>query len=487
MNKISHVSLLIVISTLVLVTGCVGGVVTNGAVGASLEGVTINVKNCPTCGVVSTVTDLNGVWKFDPYDGGPYVMQGAGADAVEIVATKAGYSSRKIYDTVVYSTRNGRYYKITDEIKMYVTGTIDSDGDGLFNNEEAALGTDPNSSDTDGDGISDAAEVLGYNWVDYSSLGTDPLRMDLLIDVDYERYTDGTGTHSAKLSDAVVDKIREVYVDLDILNPDGSTGVNVIVKQDDTLPQNFNCDGNYTNDTVNEFDLIYRDTFHHACLCLGAHAGRGQINGNHFHVVEDEVNNTTADDQTEESQHWWYSTFVHELGHNISLRHGGFEDLNRKPNYPSLMNYAYDVSFNGSASSLQDTEIQFSDGSMPDLDESSLSERNSFTGMAAADVAFLASYDDPWRNMEFDVSGIMVNWDRDSWSPWGFAIPFYDVANIQVDINQDGSDTGYLEDNDDLAQIETGLASSIPGATVGAPSEKAMTYIEESVLDKLHD
>lgn len=34
-------------------------------------------------------------------------------------------------------------------------------------------------------------------------------------------------------------------------------------------------------------------------------------------------------------------TFIHELGHNLGLRHGGFEDKNFKPNYYSVMNYAY--------------------------------------------------------------------------------------------------------------------------------------------------
>ncbi|MEL7270217.1 MAG: gliding motility-associated C-terminal domain-containing protein [Bacteroidota bacterium] len=46
-------------------------------------------------------------------------------------------------------------------------GTSDCDGDGLTNDEEAAAGTDPNVADTDGDGIDDGQEV--------STDGTDPL------------------------------------------------------------------------------------------------------------------------------------------------------------------------------------------------------------------------------------------------------------------------------------------------------------------------
>ena len=35
------------------------------------------------------------------------------------------------------------------------------------------------------------------------------------------------------------------------------------------------------------------------------------------------------------------NTIVHELGHNFGLRHGGFESINYKPNYNSVMNYKY--------------------------------------------------------------------------------------------------------------------------------------------------
>jgi hypothetical protein len=33
------------------------------------------------------------------------------------------------------------------------------------------------------------------------------------------------------------------------------------------------------------------------------------------------------------------SAFMHELGHNLGLMHGGGQPDNGKPNYPSIMNY----------------------------------------------------------------------------------------------------------------------------------------------------
>jgi hypothetical protein len=37
------------------------------------------------------------------------------------------------------------------------------------------------------------------------------------------------------------------------------------------------------------------------------------------------------------------STVMHELGHNLGLMHGGFENANYKPNYWSVMNYLYQL------------------------------------------------------------------------------------------------------------------------------------------------
>ncbi|MGH8166536.1 MAG: hypothetical protein ACREQ1_04815, partial [Woeseiaceae bacterium] len=61
----------------------------------------------------------------------------------------------------------------------------DTDGDGLSNEREAELGTDPEVADTDGDGVNDGAEVAA---------GTDPLDPQSFADADGDLVPDATET-----------------------------------------------------------------------------------------------------------------------------------------------------------------------------------------------------------------------------------------------------------------------------------------------------
>lgn len=67
----------------------------------------------------------------------------------------------------------------SDNIQPPVTENEDTDGDRLNNQEEYAIGTDPNNPDTDNDGLFDGEEVLIYQ--------TNPLNSD----TDGDTYTDG--------------------------------------------------------------------------------------------------------------------------------------------------------------------------------------------------------------------------------------------------------------------------------------------------------
>jgi len=85
----------------------------------------------------------------------------------------------------------------------------------------------------------------------------------------------------------------------------------------------------------------------------------------------------SADDQS--------GTFMHELGHNLGLNHGGFEDRGYKPNYISVMNYMFQRV--GVANLGIYGHFDYSHTALADLDESKLSVRDGISSSAN-----LASY-----------------------------------------------------------------------------------------------
>ena len=77
----------------------------------------------------------------------------------------------------------------TTAIQLVVSRDTDCDGDGLTNQEESLIGTDPNLADTDGDGVIDGQETMdGTDPLDpCSSLGgTPPLAADCDIEIEFD-------------------------------------------------------------------------------------------------------------------------------------------------------------------------------------------------------------------------------------------------------------------------------------------------------------
>jgi hypothetical protein len=75
-------------------------------------------------------------------------------------------------------------------------------------------------------------------------------------------------------------------------------------------------------------------------------------------------------------------TFLHELGHNLNLGHGGIDSINWKPNYPSIMNYYWQLpglSFDWDTNGLGDAVgVDFDQDSIPDV------RRYLYSGIGAA-------------------------------------------------------------------------------------------------------
>ena len=93
-----------------------------------------------------------------------------------------------------------------NQTQAAISGQEDTDGDGLTNNEEIQIGTDPLNPDTDGDGLKDGEEVKTY--------GTNPLAPD----TDNDGLTDGDEVLRYKTDPRNPDTDADLLVDGDEIN-----------------------------------------------------------------------------------------------------------------------------------------------------------------------------------------------------------------------------------------------------------------------------
>lgn len=233
-------------------------------------------------------------------------------------------------------------------LRRFVTpGETDPDHDGLTNEEEARLGTDPMNPDTDGDGLLDGWEVKGVRGLDLPMLGCDPRHADLVCLV--SRYD---GVDPARYAQEF-ERVTKFYADLPTKNPDGKTGFHFVkidldpVKGDDTK-------SSWQANRAKLRPAQWQGIVHWMQVTPG---GGGQA---------DEL----GDGGTCGEGALW-AVFCHEFGHQLGLNHEGFWPNGSCPIYSSMMNYNYSYSFEDSRDM-----IHYSDGSLvgytlreTDLDE----------------------------------------------------------------------------------------------------------------------
>ncbi|MHC5006673.1 MAG: hypothetical protein ACYTGF_04845 [Planctomycetota bacterium] len=250
-------------------------------------------------------------------------------------------------------------------------------------------GTHPSHPDTDGDGISDGDEVLGTaGGLDLPALGANALRKDIFVETDWMSEDADSGPHTHRPSFAAVHSLVNTFANAsEVQNPCGVTGIALHVDHgqagaytggsligDDTVvlfPVEFNV---YK---AAHFDANRQGYFHYSIHCHrfndpdNGSSGIAELPGDDFIVsLGSGVTNSNVS-----------KTTLHELGHNLSLRHGGFENLNFKPNYNSVMNYRYQ--FPGAditCDALGDGVLDYSHGLNLVLDETGLRESEGVCG-----------------------------------------------------------------------------------------------------------
>lgn len=184
----------------------------------------------------------------------------------------------------------------------------DSDDDGLDDGAELEVGTDPTDADTDDDGLEDGWEVEGETDRATALPGSDPLRMDMYVDV---RYTEGV----SQLSDRQLRYVQRTWADFDVENPDGTTGIAVHIG--DEMGDSGRLSDDYVVRSERGYDVLEgrydpaegnmrRDDAYHRVVIVEIRStdfdGYGDIGGR-FSIADPNGN-------TEE-------VVVHELLHNV--------------------------------------------------------------------------------------------------------------------------------------------------------------------------
>jgi hypothetical protein len=214
------------------------------------------------------------------------------------------------------------------------------------------------AADLDGDGLSDSAEAY---------LGSSPLHKDVFVEIDWFI----VNGRSMKPRPGFVEFVQSVFAAAPVLNPDGTGGIRIHVELSQGIRTNQAVLGyseTASSDTYNwgQFDA-YKSLYftpskrstHHYCLFVadyGDQNGKATTssgisrNGDNFVAGASDFI-VSLGSQGEDG---WYNkpnagrfkytqagTFVHELGHNLGLRHGGPDHVNYKPNLLSVMNYSF--------------------------------------------------------------------------------------------------------------------------------------------------
>ncbi len=262
----------------------------------------------------------------------------------------------------------------------------DTDNDGLTDFFEGVIGTNPANDDTDGDNFSDGEEVLptgvpGCNGgaLNINTLGADPTVPDIFVEIDF-MVQPGPGGHSHQPMNAALTLVVNAFAAQGIaLHPDtgaapfnlgggNSLGHQAVMGFGQGNPD-FAATKTQNFDNNNRCNVFHYNTWVHDHRPNSSSSGRAEIGGDDLIVSLGSWPNQNGTLLQQAG------TFMHELGHNLNLRHGGNENRNRKPNYSSVMSYNYQtVGVDTNCDTVADGVIDYSGVALANLDENALDE-----------------------------------------------------------------------------------------------------------------
>jgi hypothetical protein len=218
-------------------------------------------------------------------------------------------------------------------------------------------------SDNDGDGIPDSCEMPGttfaglplYDW------GARTNQKDIFIHIDHMNDADPACTPRKE----ALEKVRSaflshaIFIHFDTGNLFGKTSDDYNLDgKSHTVPFALSMSLGYFKGKTNFYDyknkymdIAKKQIFHYLLMAFSQNedgsagsSGIAEIKGNDIMITLGNwgLNSSTAE-ETNRLINCQAGTIMHELGHNLGLRHGGDVNDNYKPNYVSIMNYMYQI------------------------------------------------------------------------------------------------------------------------------------------------
>lgn len=321
-----------------------------------------------------------------------------------------------------------------------------SNTDGLSGSRNYQLAATAAELDSDNDGLLDSWEVSGYPapsgaTIDLAALGCLPGRKDILVEADW--------IAAATPNTTIWATVENAFAEAPVLNPDGSQGIAIhidrgqggaftnggtILANHQTMDFGPSPAVGYTDFFTYKganFNADRLNIFHYGVFGRarpGGSSGRGEIWGNDFMVTF--VNFGVWGTDIAE-----VGTFIHELGHNIALRHGGIDngavDANqtRKPNQESTMNYRYQMGgVSNDCDFISENIHTFSQGMYATISEATVNENIGICDNNPIDFngdGLLTSGIPVNTNADGDATDIHINYNE-----WGnLRLNFTDIAS----------------------------------------------------------
>lgn len=327
------------------------------------------------------------------------------------------------------------------------TQLADADGDALPDDWEA------NGYDANGDGTID---------VDLPGMGASPNKKDLFVEMDYMA--------GRLASTTALDRIVDSFAQAPVANPDGTTGVRIHLDAGAARGDAYNLGGGnevpydarlqpYATEVNAIKDAHFapaRQRIFHYMIWADSYTGSSRCSsGVSLGIPADTFIVTVGPDCG------WNATdgvnagtFIHELGHNLGLTHGGTDHVGYKPNYLSVMNYFFQM--RGVPRADGSTHWGYSTVAPPTLDETRLDEASGL-GPEAAEFRTKWTCPDGSEPTTAGAASGPIDWNCDG-----------DTTDIaRTDINKSKGSLSVLTTQDNWENITFG------GGNVGAGAERS--------------